>query len=227
MTNVHFGLRSLLTVVFVIALGAGCETSTLDNQGALTLSELQGGTPTAAELAEVGEVVETTEVIETVENSDGTTEEVITYSTTTGDEVTTTGGWPSEITGSIKWLHTDVSSWPVTASLSAKVSGGTISMPYSKSKTWYAVGGLNANPWAIVNIGGQWYAGTFEYFRYGQDSKPVGVLDGSKGDHFKVSPLNSWRPSSGERFGIMVSGLARTSTRNVKERSNVSMVTWP
>ncbi len=226
MTNIHFGLRNLLAVVFVVAVGAGCDTSTLDNQGSLTLSELQGQTPTAEELAQVGEAGETVEV---VQSSDGASEEVITYSST-GEVISTGGlstGWPSEITGSIKWLHTDVSSWPVTASLSARVSGGTINMPYSKSKSWHAVGGLNANPWAIVNIGGQWYAGTFEYFRYGQSSKPVGVLDGSKGDHFKVSPLNSWRPRSGERFGIMISGLARSNSRNVKERSNVSMVTWP
>jgi hypothetical protein len=47
------------------------------------------------------------------------------------------------------------------------------------------------------------------------------------GDHIKVPPLNRWRPRSGERFGIMVSGLARSTQRNVQERSNVSMVTWP
>jgi len=210
-------------LLVVSALGAGCEAKSIDNEGTVTMSELQGQTPTAEELAAAGEV---TEVVEIVETENGT-EEVITYSTTTGGEITTSGGWPSEITGSIKWLHTDVSSWPVTASLSASVSGSTISMPYSKAKVWHAVGGLNANPWAIVNIDGQWYAGTFEYFRYGQSSKPVGVLNGSLGDHFKVSPLNRWRPSSGERFGIMISGLARASSRNVKERSNVSMVTWP
>jgi hypothetical protein len=226
MTNVSLWLRGIGILAFVVTLGAGCETKNLDNEGSVTMSELQGQTPTAEELAEAGAGAEVVEVVEVVETADGT-EEVITYSTTTGGETTTTGGWPSEITGSIKWLHTDVSSWPVTASLSAKVSGGTINMPYSKSKSWHAVGGLNANPWAIVNVGGQWYAGTFEYFRYGQTSKPVGVLDGSKGDHFKVSPLNKWRPSSGERFGIMISGLARSSSRNVKERSNVSMVTWP
>ena len=42
-----------------------------------------------------------------------------------------------------------------------------------------------------------------------------------------MSPLSSWEPSSGERFGLMVSGLVRGGLSNVKERSNVSMVTWP
>ena len=79
----------------------------------------------------------------------------------------------------------------------------------------------------FVNLNGQWYAATFEWLRQGQTSKPKGVLDGSMGDHIKVPPLNRWRPRSGERIGLMVSGLARTKMRNVQERSNVSMVTWP
>ena len=56
---------------------------------------------------------------------------------------------------------------------------------------------------------------------------PQAELDGSMGDHIKVSPLSSWRPKKGERIGIMVSGLARTQMRSVRERSNVYMVTWP
>jgi len=222
MKNVNFWLRGLLALMVVAVLGVGCESKTIDNQGTLTLAELQGQTPVVEEVVEVTEIVDGEEVTETV----------VVSSTDTGTNTGTNnagggGGWPSEIDGPIKWLHTNVSSWPVTASLNASVSRSTINMPYSKSKVWHAVGGLNANPWAIVKMNGRWYAGTFEYFRYGQTSKPVGVLDGSKGDHFKVSPLSGWRPSSGERFGIMVSGLARASSRNVKERSNVSMVTWP
>ena len=137
----------------------------------------------------------------------------------------TPAGYPAEITGPIQWLHADVSSWPQTASLHASVGGGTINLPYDKAKVWPAVGGANANPWVIVNLNGQWYAGTFEWLRYGQTAKPMTVLSG--GGHIKVSPLSSWRPRSGERIGLMVSGLARDSTRNVKERSNIVMVTWP
>ena len=135
------------------------------------------------------------------------------------------GGFPAEINGPIHWLHTDVSSWPQTASLHASVGGGSINMPYDKAKAWPAVDGVNANPWVIVNVNGQWYAGTFEWLRHGQTAKPMSVLSG--GGHIKVAPLSSWRPRSGERIGLMVSGLARTSMRNVKERSNVVMVTWP
>ena len=133
----------------------------------------------------------------------------------------------TDIPEGTKWLHHDVSAWPVTAKLDASVAGGTINMPYSKAKEWPAVDGVNANPWVIVNREGQWYAATFEWLRHGQTSKPVGVLDGSKGDHIKVSPLNEWRPKSGERIGLMVSGLARAQSRNVRERSNVCWVDWP
>ena len=133
----------------------------------------------------------------------------------------------SDIPDGTKFLHADVSSWPVTASLSASVSGSTINMPYSKSKVWPANDGVNANPWVFANVGGQWYAATFEWLRYGQTSKPKGVLDGSMGDHIKVSPLSGWEPTSGERIGFMVSGLARSGVRNVKERSNISWVVWP
>lgn len=100
-------------------------------------------------------------------------------------------------------------------------------MKYNKANVWPVRGDVVANCWAIVNINGTWYAGTFEYLRPGQTSKPTAVLDGSKGDHFKKAPLSSWRPQSGERFGLMVSGLCRSSARNVSERSNICMVTWP
>lgn len=148
-----------------------------------------------------------------------------TATTTTPAGTAPTAGWPAEINGPIHWLHTDVSGWAQTASLSASVGGGTISMPYSKAKVWPAMDGVNANPWVIVNLNGQWYAATFEWFRHGQTAKPMSVLSG--GGHIKVAPLSSWRPRSGERIGLMVSGLARTTMRNVKERSNVAMVTWP
>ena len=188
------------------ALTMGCETSTLNDEGTLTLEQLQGLASTNAVVAENANAPSTGD--------------------TPATGTTTNSLWHPEITGTVKLLHTDVSSWPVTASLHASV-GGTINLPYSKAKVWPAVDGVNANPWVFVNLDGQWYAATFEWLRQGQTSKPKGVLDGSMGDHIKVAPLSSWRPHSGERIGLMVSGLARTKMRNVQERSNVVMVTWP
>ena len=198
-----------------VVLMAGCETGSLDNEGTISLAELQGIAPAPPPDTGGG----------TGGGDTGGTDDGDTGGGTEGGS--STNGLPSEITTPIKWLNVDVSNWAQTASLNASVRGGTINMPYDKAKVWPARDGVNANCWAIVNIGGTWYAATFEYLRSGQTAKPTAVLDGSKGDHFKVSPLSSWRPSSGERFGIMVSGLARGGLRNVQERSNISMVTWP
>lgn len=142
-------------------------------------------------------------------------------------------GWPSEL-ADVKWLHANVRGWAQTAKMTASVSNGNVNFPYDKASVWpVATSGTgkdtNANVWAIVNIGGQWYAGTFEWLRKGQTSKPAGVLakTGEYGDHFKVSPLSSWSPGSGEEFYVMVSGHARTAARTVKERSNPVKVSWP
>ena len=131
----------------------------------------------------------------------------------------------SDIPAGTKFLHADVSAWPVTAKLVSSVSGGNVSLAYDKADTWPEVDGCNANPWVFVNLDGQWYAATFEWLRGGQTSKDMGGK--SWGDHIKVSPLSGWEPTKGERVGLMVSGLARSSVRNVKERSNISWVVWP
>ena len=215
----------------VAALAVGCETSTLEDQGTITLAELEGQTPEPVVTNENGEVV--TDVTDETDTgggegegegeADGEDGEGGGGGTDEGGG--TAGGWPAEIDGSIKWLHTDVSSWPVTSSLRVSFSGNTINFPYSKSKTWPALDGVNANPWVIAKIDGKWYAATFEWLRFGQTAKPKATVSGS---HIKKSPMNGdWTPQSGQRVGIMVSGLARTQTRNVKERTDVVMVTWP
>jgi hypothetical protein len=130
--------------------------------------------------------------------------------------------------GAVHWLHTNVSGWSQTASLSVRISGGTIYLNYNKARVWPGVNTMgafvNANPWVFVNRGGTWYAATFEWLRVGQTSKPTATVNG---DHIKKPPLNNFVPRSGETYGFMVSGLARTSTRNVRERSNIVMVRWP
>ena len=132
--------------------------------------------------------------------------------------------------GSVSWLHTNVSGWSQTASLSGvAVSGNTITLNYDRANTWPGAStsggsGLNANAWVFVNLNGQWYAGTWEWMRTGQTTKFKRAVNG---DHIGVAPLSSWSPVSGETYGFMVSGLARGSARNVQERSNVVMYTWP
>ncbi|HRT06167.1 MAG TPA: hypothetical protein P5204_10755, partial [Kiritimatiellia bacterium] len=143
------------------------------------------------------------------------------------------GGWPAELKD-VAWLHENVRDWPATAKMTASVGNGLINFPYDKANVWPVAtsgveAGTNANVWAIVKIGGVWYAGTWEWLRKGQTSKPAGCLGhtGGYGDHFKKAPLSSWTPKSGESFYVMVSGHARSSGRNVMERANPVKVTWP
>lgn len=131
----------------------------------------------------------------------------------------------------VVFVHNDISSWPVTSTLSVSVSSNTISMPYDKAKVWPSVNhqfcsGCNANPWIIVNFDGTWYAGTFEWFRFGQTAKPLYVVHG---DHIKRSPFGTtWTPKNGETYGFMVSGFARFNDNvfSAKERTNIVLYKW-
>lgn len=132
------------------------------------------------------------------------------------------------------WLDTDVSSWSITTQLSVgSPSGGTIVLDFDKTNEWPAVSGVvdegvvNANAWVFVKYNGQWYAGTWEWIRPGITTKHTKNID-TKPVAIKGEPLRSgWTVSSGEEIGFMVSGLARSSARNVGERSTIVMITWP
>ena len=128
----------------------------------------------------------------------------------------------------LRWLHTDVSAWPATATLHDVRIGNRIEMPYDKATVWpgrdHVGAHVNANPWVIVRHKGQWYAATWEWLRFGQQDKAAAALEPG---HIKRRELDDWTPVSGERYGFMVSGLARDHVRNVSERSNVVWTTWP
>ncbi len=133
----------------------------------------------------------------------------------------------------VVWLDTDISGWPITTQLNASVSGGSMLLPYDKARVWPTAktrasngGPLNGNAWIVVNVGGTWYAATWEWLRTGQTSKPISAVTGG-GGHIPKAPLNAFRPRSGETYGFMVSTPARTGDRTINERSNVSLVVWP
>ncbi len=131
--------------------------------------------------------------------------------------------------GNVNWLHANVSGWAQTANLSSvSVNGGSITLAYNKANVWPGAnaGGanVNANPWIFVFQDGRWHAATWEWLRVGQITKSTGAVNGN---HIKQAPLTGFSPRSGEVYGFMVSGLARDSTRNVQERSNIVMVRWP
>lgn len=135
---------------------------------------------------------------------------------------------PADFAG-VVWLHANVSGWSQTGTLSSvTLTDTTITLDYNKANVWpgvYIDGAyMNANLWVFVNLDGTWYAATWEWMKVGQITKNLYAVNG---DHIKVPPLDTWSPVSGERYGFMVSGLARSSQRNVYERTNVVMLTWP
>jgi hypothetical protein len=134
----------------------------------------------------------------------------------------------------VTFLHSNVTNWKVTSTIT-RVSIGLqqICMFHTAAGSWPAPNGTYGNPWVLANIGGRWYAGTFEWMRPGQVCKDLDPGAGGAtianriGPHVKVQPLQGWVPKKGELVGFMYSGWARDGRRSVEERSNVVLVTWP
>ena len=140
----------------------------------------------------------------------------------------------SEFPEGLVWLGADISNWPATATISeVSVRGGTIHFPYSHAHTWPAHpthiardgAPMNGNVWIIAEIGGTWYATTWEWLKVGQQSKPVSSIYGE--GHLQYREFAGWRPVSGETYYWMVSGFARDRHRTVEERSNAVRMVWP
>ena len=133
----------------------------------------------------------------------------------------------------VKWLHTNVSGWPVKAKLSSVTfKGSSICLNYDKAKVW-STGyinktAVNANPWVFIYHSGKWYGATWEWMRPGQTCKSKSSV---AGDHIKQKPFDAssgWKPKKGQVLYFMVSGLARMSNiKNVKERTAPVKVIWP
>ena len=149
---------------------------------------------------------------------------------------TTTDPNPTEFNlNKVTWLHTDVSSWPVTSTLSISIKNGTMCLNFSGTSTWPTAKILhtngtryiqvNANPWVFVNQAGKWYGGTWEWMTPNGNCKPISKIEGG---HIKQAPLTNWEPRSGDKLYFMVSSIARgANLNNYKARTNVVEVTWP
>lgn len=132
---------------------------------------------------------------------------------------------------SVTFLHSDVSSWSVTSTVTnVSVSRGSICIEHTKSGRWPVLDNLEGNPWVFAQINGRWHAWTWEWLRPGQTCKSspdTGDWTTSLGPHGERDPANSWRPQSGELVGFMVSTHGRDGRRTSNERSNIVMVRWP
>lgn len=134
----------------------------------------------------------------------------------------------------ITWVGLNVANWPIGATLtSIAITASQVCLDYTGKNTWPAVdptgdGVLSpGNPWVIANIGGTWYASTYEWLRVGQICKNV------TGPEFQdyvtgTSPLDTWTPALGEIVGFMVSSLARNGPQSpVNQRTQIATTAWP
>jgi hypothetical protein len=139
---------------------------------------------------------------------------------------------------SVGWLHTDVSGWAETSQISRvefDLEGRnvkTICFPHSKAGRWPIIENGEGNVWVFGQIGGRWYAGTWDWLKKGQVCKTAngfywGEYPHGIGHHVHKPPLETWAPRSGELVGIMVSTHARFGQQGIAERTNVYMTTWP
>jgi hypothetical protein len=129
----------------------------------------------------------------------------------------------------VVWLHENVSNWEVTSKVTAvNIDHDTICIEHTKAGRWPRRGIGEGNPWVVANIGGTWYAATYEYLRSGQTCKHIERRgEWGIGPHTKKPPLEGWAPRKGELVGFFVSTFARDSTRTSNERSNIYMLEWP
>jgi len=134
----------------------------------------------------------------------------------------------------VTWLHHNVSSWPQTATITSTTVGGPpICINHTKVGQWptgdFSGSGaiVDSNVWVFANIGGTWYAATWEWLRAGTTCKDFRASDFQT--HVNgAAPLSSWTPRSGEQIGLMVSTPARLGPNGpVNERSNVVLRNWP
>jgi hypothetical protein len=138
----------------------------------------------------------------------------------------------------VTFLHANVSGWPATSRVErVEVGPGRICVDHSKLGTWPSLvlqgEAIEGNPWVVAQVGGRWYAGTYEWLRPGQHCKTLGATPPTStvadqlGPHIKQAPLDGWRPRPGERVGVFVSTHARGSERTLNERTNVVAFEWP
>ncbi len=131
----------------------------------------------------------------------------------------------------VDWMDTNPSSWSQTSQLSVSISGRTINVPHSKAGAWPIATPFGdsttaeGNAWIFVYKNGRWKAATFDFLRPGQTQKDTSNITDACGA--LRGELSNFRPTAGQLYGFMVSGISRSGyTNNIQERSNVVMYSW-
>ena len=134
----------------------------------------------------------------------------------------------------IRWLHTDVSAWPIASQvLRVSVGERDVCIDHTAAGSWptSALGSIlvEGNAWIFAQVDGVWYGATWEWLRPGQTCKAVSDSEFGA-DQIQIAPLDAtWQPQSGDRIGFAVSTRARhgITPDTGFERSNIVAITWP
>jgi len=121
----------------------------------------------------------------------------------------------------------EVKDWPIIHKLTAEV-GSKLSLAQKGTQVWRpVVRGVVANSWFFTKRSdGKWYGGTFEWIRPNTQELPKReVVRGKLKSMHRVLP-EGWEVQSGETYGFMMSGLIRSATRNVSERTQIALAVW-
>ncbi|MGE3840897.1 MAG: IPT/TIG domain-containing protein [Vicinamibacterales bacterium] len=135
----------------------------------------------------------------------------------------------------VTWLHTDVSGWAQTSTITGvSIGGGLICVYHTKAGQWplSSLGNedpidVEGNVWIFAYLSGKWYAATYDWLRPGQECKNV-TAEELGVDQIRIPPLDeNWTPHSGDLVAFMVSTRARDHVRAGTERTNVHVMRWP
>lgn len=133
----------------------------------------------------------------------------------------------------ITWLHTDVSSWPITSRITdVTITRSEICVDHTGAGRFptsrFGDILVEGNVWIVASFNGRWYAATYDWLRPGQVCKAVTGEELGR-DQIRIPPMDaSWPgPRSGEMVGFLVSTRARDGVPAGQERTNIVLVRWP
>ena len=138
----------------------------------------------------------------------------------------------------------NISDWEKTSEITEidiNVENGQICISHTKAGQWTPTQSVaspsvedpvEGNAWVIVSLDGKGYAAPYDWLGA---NGPCHMLDVETLENLyqqlpqrtNMPELSRWKPLPGDKIGFMVSGLARDGLENVKERSNMLIVTLP
>ena len=138
----------------------------------------------------------------------------------------------------------NISDWEKTSEITEidiNIENGQICISHTKSGQWVPTQNVESpsvedpvegNAWVIVPLDGKGYAAPYDWLGA---NGPCHMLDVETLENLyqqlpqrtNMPELSRWKPVPGDKIGFMVSGLAKDGLENVKERSNMLIVTLP